>query len=82
VKNPPDPNSMSKSSIRSELLDHVTMLFPEQKWRKLVSLRELADFTLQHLNHTDVGDRSQRMLHLAEVAERRLRGERKASRSG
>jgi hypothetical protein len=82
VKNPPDPNSMSKSSIRSELLDHLTMRFPERKWRKLVILRELADFTIQHLDHKDVDDRSQRTLYLAEVAERRLRRERKASRSG
>lgn len=67
---------MSKTSIRRELLDHLTMRFPEQKWQKLVSLRELADFTLQHLNHTDADARSQRTLYLAEVAERRLRRER------
>jgi hypothetical protein len=63
---------MSRSSIRSELRDHLTMRFPEKKWRKLASLRELADFTLQNLDHTDVDARSQRTLHLADEAKRRL----------
>jgi hypothetical protein len=64
---------MSLRSMRAELLDLLGMRFPEKEWPSLVSARELADFTLEHLGKADVDPRSQRALHLAEEVKRKLR---------
>jgi hypothetical protein len=63
---------MSLSSMRAELRDLLAMRFPTQQWGQRVSTRELADFALENLSKADVDSRSQRTLHLAAEAKRKL----------
>jgi len=64
---------MSRSSIRVELRELLTFLFPEKQWRSLVSAQELAQFTIANVADYAIEERAQRALELAHEIKRRER---------
>jgi hypothetical protein len=79
LKQLPHPREMSVASMRVELIDLLSVLFPDKTWPKRVAAREVAEWTIETLPRAieawpDRGrPHAQRALHLAEVIRQRSR---------
>jgi hypothetical protein len=63
---------MSTHAIKTELMQLLIEIVPDQKWPKRVTVRALADFALDRLDGSSADPRVERALELAGAVRPRL----------